>query len=475
MRIVNGLLALPGEPEPVPADLLIHDGRIASVTKRAGPRTPVTTTAGSPGDVFDARGMLVLPGAIDPHVHFNDPGYTEREDFLHGTSAAASGGVTTVIDMPCTSVPPVTSLKNLETKLAAIGGQAVVDYGVYGGVRGRPAAAGEASASREASAAGEADIDVAARCVRELAPSVLGFKCYFASGMESFPRVTNYELASLLEVAREANRPVLLHAEDHDYVRGATAAARARGSLPRDYHDSRPQPAETLAVLAACELAAAAGAELHIVHVSTARAARLIAEAPHVTAETAPHYLAFSLSDFEVMGSALKVTPPVKPEPNREHLWRALADGLLDFAGSDHAPAPTAAKQTGSIWSDYAGIPGTGTLLPYLYSEGYARGRLSLERLLAVTSGNAARRFGLHDRKGSIEPGMDGDLVVIDPAADWTVRGESFLSKGRLTPFEGHTFAGRVVATIVRGTVVYESGRGVVAPAGYGRLQRSCL
>lgn len=457
MIITGGLLALPNETEPVRADLRVADGRIVEIIRPHG--NAGSGVAGASDSVVDARGMLVLPGAVDPHVHFNDPGYTDREDFYHGTAAAASGGVTTIIDMPCTSVPPVTSAANLKQKLAVIEQEAVIDYGLYGGVCG-DAFEGHTFGS-------EAQDRIA-----ELAPDVLGFKCYFVSGMETFPRVDHRQFEAILRMTREVGRPTLLHAEDFGYVTSAPASATASGSGARDYYESRPEAAEILAVLAACEIARITAGDLHIVHVSTGRAAQIIAAADGVTGETAPHYLAFALPDFEAIGGPLKVTPPVKREPNREELWASLAAGHLSFVASDHAPAPAAQKATGSIWTDYAGIPGSGTLLPYLYSEGYVAGRIGLDRLVALTSTSAAQRYGLDDRKGSLAPGMDADCVLMRTAADWTVRGADFLSKGHVTPFEGHRFSGRVERTIVRGTTVYDADRGITADPGYGRLLR---
>jgi dihydroorotase-like cyclic amidohydrolase len=224
-----------------------------------------------------------------------------------------------------------------------------------------------------------------------------------------------------------------------------------------------------LAVLNAVEMAKETGADLHLVHISTARSVEII-EASAVTCETGPHYLQFDLDDFIRIGSALKTTPPVKPPGNSERLWQSLAAGQIDFVASDHAPCPDSGKETGSIWSDYAGIPGSGTLLPYLFSEGYIQGRLSLRRLVEVTSESAARRYGLYPQKGAIKSDTDADLVLIDPNRTWTVEGEKFFSKGHITPFEGMVLQGRVVRTIVRGRTVYEVDHGIRVEGGYGRF-----
>jgi len=425
------------------ASLSIENGIIGRII-------PGKRSAEGKGETIDADGLLVVPGGIDPHVHFDDPGYTTREDFFHGTCAAASGGITTVIDMPDTSVPDVTSREGLEKKLDAVKRKAVVDFGFYGGV------SAQAFESRFP------------RAMKELAPFVLGYKTYFISGMDTYGRLDHHRFLQVLKSARELGRPVLLHAEDYDYVEAATEAAFDEGSGPLQYYRSRPETAEVLAVLCAARLAREAAASLHIVHLSTSEAAGLL-DGVLVTGETCPHYLQFSLDDFVERGASLKCTPPVKKD-SKEGLWQGIADGSIGFIASDHAPCTEEEKNTGSIWTDYAGIPGSGTLLPYLFSEGYREGKISLGRFIEAVSAGAARRYGLYDRKGSIEEGKDADLVLIDPEETWTVRGKTFLSKGKITPFEGMEMRGRVKKTIVRGKVVYDDALGITAEKGYGRF-----
>lgn len=445
MIIRNGYVAFPERDEPQRTDLRVEDGQIVEVGKGLG------------GDieVLDAGGLLVLPGGIDPHVHFDDPGYTHREDFTHGSMAAAAGGVTTVVDMPCTSVPPVTTLANLETKLAAIRDKSVVDFGLYGGI---------CRQSFDEGFPGN---------LRELAPEVLGIKAYFVSGMDTFARLDHWRFEQLLAETAALGVPVLLHAEDYDYVCAAEPPARRRGNEPVRHYESRPESAELLAGVCAVTLARKTGAPLHLCHVGTAAVAEFTRGHRNVTCETAPHYLAFDLEDFARIGAPLKITPPVK-SGQRDALWRLLALNTVTFAASDHAPCPREEKETGSIWTDYSGIPGTGTLLPYLLSEGYLAGRLPLSRFTDVIAGSAARRYGLADRKGHVAVGKDADLVLVDPEGAWTVAGDRFLSKGKITPFEGMTLRGNVMKTLVRGRVVYDAETGITAEPGWGRrLTRS--
>ena len=475
MIIKNCLAALPGESGLRKKDIRVASGKIAEISESINPGSE---------EIFDAEGYEVFPGAIDPHVHFDEPGFTHREDFLHGSMAAARGGVTTVIDMPCTSLPPVTTKAALLNKLAHIEKHSVVDFGLYGGVSGPIDAADSGATGRATAKAASVAKDGEEAFLADmeaLAPYVLGFKCYFISGMETFTAVDHFRFRKALVRAAELGRPLLLHAEDPSFVYPATeywkreAELAGREASWDDYANSRAEPAELSAVAAACALATGYAETLHIVHVGTAEAADIAFKAG-ASAETCPHYLAFSRDDFATHGSALKTAPPVKARGQTDKLWRLLARGEISFAASDHAPAPQEEKRTPSIWTDYGGIPGTGTLFPYLYSEGYRPGRVGLQRFLELTSGNAAKRFGLSGGKGSIQVGKDADFVFVNPARNYKIQGDKLLSKGTITPFEGKTFEGFVEATMVRGTLVWDDrakndnpSASVKAAAGHGK------
>jgi allantoinase len=441
----NGWLALPGERDFWKLDFKVSGGKIvaigASLPAEAGEET------------LDAEGLRVFPGAIDPHVHFDEPGFTEREDFAHGTAAAAKGGVTTVIDMPCTSLPPVTDLSALERKLEAIAPKAVVDYALFGGVSGHLVE------------------EALARDMAELAPRVVGFKCYFVSGMATFTAVTHDDFARIASLAAALGRPLLLHAEDASYVEGATRrlkAAAPKGTW-REYRDSRPEAAEILAVAAAAELSGIHSRWVHIVHVGSSEAA-WIARESGMSAETCPHYLAFSSDDFEAKGAALKTAPVVKRKGEADALWAMLAGGDLSFVASDHAPARPEEKRVEDFWQAYGGIPGTGTMVPYLLSEGLMRGRLPLPRFLEATSSAAAARYGLDRAKGAIAVGRDADFYLFDPDAETVVDGKKLKSKGSDTPFDGMRLSGAIVATYVRGELVHDGASDETkAEPGFGK------
>ncbi|MFH1212656.1 MAG: allantoinase AllB [Candidatus Neomarinimicrobiota bacterium] len=428
----------------VNVDILVENGKIISLGKNI--------KVGEGIRIVDLHEMLVLPGGIDPHVHFNTPGFEERETFEAGSAFAASGGITTVIDMPCTSLPPVTNVANLENKLTAISGRSCVDYALWGGVSGN--------------CLQEPDWQENMRALWNA--GVVGFKTYALSGMPTFMHLTPDELKTVVEFAGSIGALVGHHAEAAEIVQPVMAKLMAEGRIdPAAYALSRPTEAEVVAIQRIGELAKKSGTPLHIVHVSSGRGAELIAEfisqGVAITGETCPHYLAFSVDDLIAKGSVLKTAPVVKTKADSEKLWQALATGELDFIASDHAPCPPEQKQTGSIWSDYGGISGTGTLLPFLYSEGFRKGNLTLAQLVAVTSNNAARRFGLFPRKGALQVGSDADFVCIDESRNTMIHGADFPSRGKLTPFEGREFAGRIRATYLRGNLIYDDVRGVDA------------
>lgn len=412
-------------------------------------------------NVIDAGGLIVLPGAIDPHVHFYTPGMMEREDFTCGTSGAAAGGCTCVIDMPDTSVPPVTDRASLIGKLRIVGEMAVADFALWGGMSGNSLrTSGWRSHMRHLKIEG---------CV--------GVKCYMLSAKRSFEHLLPLELVEVMRRAHELSMIVGLHAEDRDFVLARTAGLQTLGRQDaKAYYEARCDPAEVDGVKHGCAIAAETGAALHIVHVGSAKAAETAIEAKkggaNITTETCPQYLAFSHEDLESKGSILKTAPVIKTKEDSAKLWKLLGSGSVDFLASDHAPCRPDEKETGSIWTDHGGISGTELLFPFAFSEGYLKGHLTLARLVEVTSAGAARRFGLYPRKGAIAVDTDADFVFVDPKAKWKVSGVNFLSKGKITPFEGFEFTGKVIRTMCRGRAVYEDGKGILVEPGFGRFIR---
>jgi len=405
--------------------------------------------------ILDCEGTITIPGGIDPHVHFDTPGFTHREDFYHGSMSAAAGGITTVIDMPCTSLPPVTDGKNFDEKFAAIKNESVIDFGLYGGVCAN-------------------NFEQYEKSMEELAgKKVKGFKTYFVSGMKTFPQISLSQFESILLKAKELNLPVLLHAEDSEVVSAMTKKYENANNDYLRYCNSRPAQAEITAVKNAIEIVKRVDGNLHIVHVASSEAAKLVNQVRNdykITYETCSHYLFFTHDDFKTKGSSLKTAPVVKSKKDQLELWKLLEDGNCSFVVSDHAPAPLYEKQTGSFWKDYGGIPGVQTMIPVIFSEGYKKQKLSLKRFTEVVSTNAAMRFNLYPKKGSLQPGSDADFAIINANISWKFETGYLLSKGETSPFDNEIFTGKVVLTILRGKIIYSDAAGIAVEKGYGRF-----
>jgi len=448
-----------GGNQTAPSELIVEGGRIVGLPSIG------LETAAEGEEWIDLGGALVIPGVIDGHVHFNDPGFTHREDFSSGTCAAAAGGVTCVVDMPCTSLPPITDAASLKTKIRAISTKAHVDFMLWGGV----------------SANAMADADWADHLSGLADAGVAAIKVYLLSGMETFHHLDNGQLLDVFAAVRRLGLPVGVHAEDPETVGRLTEEKLLAGKdSARAYADSRPAEAEVRAVKTVIQACRETGARAHVVHLGSGEALDLITAARHeglpLSAETCPHFLAFTTPDFEEMASILKTAPVVKSAADRERLWRGLVDGDLAFVATDHAAGQWPdEKNTGSIWSDYGGVPGVELMLPYLHSEGVCSGRMTLERMVEVTAHEPARFFGIEHRKGTLAPGFDADFVVLDDRDTWTVRAESLHNLNRYTPFDGNRMTGRVQSTWVRGRCAYQrrpDGNELFAPAGTGEFVR---
>ncbi|WP_238431803.1 allantoinase AllB [Streptomyces cavernae] len=378
---------------------------------------------------------VLLPGLVDTHVHVNDPGRTEWEGFWTATRAAAAGGITTLIDMPLNSLPPTTTVGNLQVKREVAAAKAHVDVGFWGGALPDN--------------------------VKDLRPlhdaGVFGFKAFLSpSGVEEFPELDQEQLSrSLAEIAGFGGL-LIVHAEDPHRL---AAAPQRGGGRYADFLASRPRDAEDAAVASLVAQAKRLGARVHVLHLSSSDALPLIAaakaEGVRLTVETCPHYLTLTAEEVPDGASEFKCCPPIREAANQNLLWQALADGTIDCVVTDHSPS-TADLKTDDFATAWGGISGLQLSLPAVWTEARRRGH-SLDDVVRWMSARTARLAGL-DRKGAIEAGRDADFVVLAPEETFTVDPAALQHRNRVTAYAGKTLYGVVRSTWLRGERIVAGG-----------------
>ncbi len=439
-------------PEGIgPATVWMRAGRIEAVEDPGRP--PAPDPAGEV--VTDFGDLVIAPGLVDCHVHLNEPGRTEWEGFATATRAAAAGGVTTLVDMPLNCLPVTTTRAALEAKLAAAAGQLFVDVGFWGGVV--PGNLGELPGLAEA--------------------GVLGCKAFLVhSGIEEFPNASADDLRAAMPVLKRLGLPLLAHAE---LDLGPPLAAPA-GADPRAYPGylaSRPRAWEDAAIRLLVELCRETGCAVHVVHLSTASSVETIRAARAaglpLTVETCPHYLCFEAEAIPAGATHFKCAPPIRERENRERLWQALFEGVIDFVITDHSPCAPHLKlpERGDFLAAWGGIASLQLGLAAVWTEARRRGA-TLSALTAWMSERPAAFAGLGHRKGRLAPGYDADVVVWNPEADFTVRPEALLFRHKISPYLGRRLEGQVVATWLGGRCVYRDGLPLGEPAGRPLLSR---
>lgn len=426
--------------------LAVHEGRFASFVNASD-----TVKA---DETLDAGGMVVLPGLVDGHIHFSEPGREHWEGYETGCKAAAAGGITTVLEMPLNANPPTIILDDLNRKREIVRDKCVVDYAQWGGLVNNNLA--------------------------DLRPlhdaGVVGFKAFLSESGTEFARIDDDLLYEGLKFTAETGSIIGLHAENDAVTRWLADSMKRQGRTDRAaWSESRPEAAELEAVWRACFWAKQSGGRLHLVHVTIGegvRAAQAIREqGAKITVETCPHYLFFDTEDFERIGPAAKCAPPIRSRAVVEDLWAQVKAGLVDTIGSDHSPCLWQEKAAGmeDIWQAWGGISGIQLTLPVLFTEGVHKRGLQLEQLARLTATNPAKIFGLYPQKGTIRPGADADFVLVDPDEVWTLTADDLLTKNRHSAYLGYKFKGCIRQTYVRGRRVYDCGEITVSP-GWGRL-----
>ncbi len=415
LLIKGGITATPsGIAE---ADVGIIGGRIAAIGALGGAKA---------AEIFDAKGLHVLPGVIDTQVHFREPGNEHKEDLESGSRAAALGGVTAVFEMPNTA-PPTTTRAAIEDKLARAKTRMHCDYAFY---------------------AGATPANVGALAELERMPGVCGVKAFLGS---STGTLLLSEEADILAALKSSRRRMAVHSEDEARLNARKSFAREGD--PTTHPVWRDAEAARLSTERVLRLARAAGRRLHVLHVTTADELPLLAAARDIaTVETTPQHLTLVAPEcYERLGAYAQMNPPIRTAEHREALWKAVGEGLIDVIGSDHAPHTREEKD--KVYPNTpSGMPGVQTLATLLLDHVNA-GRLTLERFVDLTSAGAARIFGIAG-KGRIARGYDADFTVVDLKKKRTIENSWIASKCGWTPFDGMTTTGWPVATILRGQTI---------------------
>jgi len=440
--LVNGTIVTPfGRFQ---AAIGIKDGKIHTISEN--------DTDLQAKEVIDVRGKYILPGVIDAHNHFQDPGFTHREDFEHGTAACAAGGTTTAISHPMND-PAIVDIESYKANMEAYAHRSIIDYGIHGG-----------------GTAGNID-RIEELWLKTGATSIKMFMCF---SVKEFPYVRDDALFAILEKLSKNNGLAILHCENEDLIKLMEKRMQDEGRKdPLAYNLSRPEMAEIEAIKRVIFMLEETGAQALILHVTSAEGLKEIKKAQQrgvkVWAESCPHYFTFIREDMNKLGPYLKFSPVMRDEENRLEMWRLLNEGYIYTIGSDHSPYTREEKEEGKddIWKAPNGIPGNQIMLS-VFLDGVNKGLVSLERIVEVSSYNPAKIYGLYPHKGVIQPGADADLTIVDMDLEKTYMAETSKSKANWSPYFGRKFKGWPIMTVVRGEVVYNNEQ-IMVEAGYGK------
>jgi dihydroorotase len=427
-----------GEDGIAVCSIAISNGRVAALISSGDEP--------SAREVIDAADRLILPGIVDSHVHFREPGLIHKEDFASGSLAAAAGGVTTVMVMP-TDDPFTTTPERFSEKIALASGRTHVDFALQAGL----------GPSREH--------------VRTLADlGAISFEIFMSDLPASLLVDDPAELVASLEAVRDVARVAgVTPGNDSLYRRAAELARRLHGVAWLAFPASRPAKAEALGVVEACIASSLSSARIHLRQISCAESLAALAafRNDNVTTEVTPHNLILHEGDFLRLGPVAKVAPPLRPAADLAAIRQAMADGRLDVIATDHAPHHPDEKERAvdDIWKGPGGFPGVQTFLPLMLKL-VGEEVLDYPRLVRTCCATPARIFGLYPRKGALQVGSDADFVMVDPSRPLTIRNQDQLSKARNVPFDGITVPGTPALACLRGTVIMRDGRPVGPPMG---------
>jgi allantoinase len=441
--VVSGMLALP-DGRLIAGEVGVRDGRVAAIA---------VPGALHGEDRVDAGNSLVLPGVVDAHVHTRSE---PAEGLTRATTAAAAGGVTTLVDMPYDDPTPITTVAAFLDKVAAVDREAITDVALWATI----AKTGGLDEIEELVSAG-----------------ACGFKVStFETHPVRFPRIPDGELYLAMQRIQAAGSLIAFHAENDDLVRRLSSRLEAGGRSDASAHAAaRPPVAETEAVGRALELALATGVRVHIVHATVERAFTLVQRARgdgvDATAETCLHYLLMDEDELVRQGARAKINPPLRSRHQVERLWQLLAAGDIAYVTTDHVGWTRDRKETASIFEAKSGVPALELFLPLFFHEAVVKRGFSVGRMTELLSENPARRLGLWPQKGGLSVGADADIVVFDPNRSWRIDEAKLHTPAGWSPYHGRDVVGAVEAVFVRGRAVFAGGKPVGA-AGQGRWVR---
>ncbi|NIB40943.1 allantoinase AllB [Pseudomaricurvus alkylphenolicus] len=406
--------------------------------------------------VEDLGNQVLMPGLVDTHVHINEPGRTDWEGFNTATQAAAAGGITTLVDMPLNCIPVTINKQALHEKMEAVVDKLWVDVGFWGGVI--PDSVD--------------DLD------ELLSAGVLGVKSFLIdSGIEEFPNMTEEDLRKAMPILAKHNAPYLIHAE----LDSEDTEPPVIGDSYQTFLESRPKQWENDAIDLMIKLTRELKQEghhckTHIVHLSSAEALENISAARSeglgVSAETCPHYLTLFSENIPDGKTLFKCCPPIRENSNREQLWQAIKDGVIDFIVSDHSPCTPQLKHidSGDVEKAWGGISALQFGLPLIWTDALDRG-FELEEVSRLMSAATADFAGLGHIKGRIAESYHADLLVFNDGAEYLISNDMIKHRHKITPYEGKAVVGEVMATYLRGTKVFENDQFVTGPAGQPLLK----
>ncbi len=424
--------------------LVIHNEKIVSILD---PEEPVQGKK-----VLDVTGKYILPGLIDAHVHAGH-GEPERETFAHVSRSAAAGGITTILEQPLSN-PSTTNEKAYMDKKVAAQAQCHVDFGLWGGLI----------------PGNENDLAVLHQ---------LGGEAYkaFMCRCSNYPMSNDHVLLRGMKKISKLGGMLAVHAENDTMIYDYVDELKEAGQNGIEAYLESHQPYTELEAIERFVflMKLAPGIKGHIVHMSIPQGAEVIKQAKKqgvdISVETCPQYLALTDEDLLRIGGVAKCDPPVRSKELVEELWKSVLDGTIDIIGSDHSPHPYE-KKLGFI-EEFdkisEGVTSIQTLLPVMLTEGVHKREMTLNHLVALTSYNVARRFGLLPYKGQLEPGSDADFIVLDLDKEWVCKASDMFYLNQHTPYDKQVFKGKLEGTFVRGHQVYRPHE-ILNQEGFGRF-----